>query len=52
MIGKTTAKRMAHTKTKPPFSKGWRHWYAEFGTVERVVPTIFAVLYIAALAGV
>jgi hypothetical protein len=28
----------------------WRGRYAEFGTVERVVPVIFAVLYVAALA--
>jgi len=26
-------------------SKGWRRWYAEFGTVERLVPLIFAALY-------
>jgi hypothetical protein len=32
--------------------KWWRGRYAEFGTVERVVPVIFAVLYIAALLGV
>jgi hypothetical protein len=31
-------------------SKGWRRWYAEFGTVERLVPLIFAALYAAVFA--
>lgn len=32
--------------------KGWRGRYAEQGTVERVVPVIFALLYAAAIIGV
>src|SRR5215213_7793203 len=27
--------------------EGWWGWYAEFGTVERIVPLIFAALYVA-----
>lgn len=34
-------------KTHGP--KGWRSWYAEFNTVERIVPVVFAILYALAL---
>lgn len=29
--------------------KSWRKRYAEFGTVERVVPVVFGAIYVAAI---
>jgi hypothetical protein len=34
-------------RLKEKRSEGWRRWYAEFGTVERLVPLVFAALYAA-----